>query len=91
MYDLEVKEEADRIFHKLARKNPQQLRIIDKKIREIRERPEGYKYLRNPLHGFNRVHIDKHFVLIFKGDHLRKVVIIYYYDHHDDIYKWQPK
>ena len=91
MYNLEVKEEVDRIFHKLAKKNPQQLLIIDKKVKEIKERPQGYKFLRNPLHGFNRVHIDKHFVLIFKIDHAREVVTLYYYDHHDFVYQWQPR
>ena len=90
MYALDVKEEADRIFKKLAKKNPKQLMIIDKKIAEIREEPQGYKFLRKPLQGFNRVHIDTHFVLIFKIDHERAVVEVYYYDHHDSVYAWQP-
>lgn len=91
MYALEVKEEADKIFQKLAKKNPMQLKIIDKKVKEIQETPFGYKFLKKPLHGFNRIHIDKHFVLIFKVDHERKVVTLYYYDHHDYVYQWRPK
>lgn len=91
MYDLDVKEEADRIFQKLAKKTPQQLKIIDKKIKEVRVRPFGYKFLRSPLQGFNRVHIDKHFVLIFKIDHEKRIITIYYYDHHNYIYQWKPK
>ena len=92
MYDLEVKDEIDRIFHKLARKNPKQLEMIDKKFKEIRLNPQRiYKFLRYPLQGFNRFHIDTHFVLIFKVDHVRKVVILYYFDHHDGAYKWRPK
>lgn len=91
MYNLDVKPEADRIFRKLAKKNPKQLMIINKKIQEIRERPEGYKFLHPPLHTFNRVHIDKHFVLIFKIDHENKMVDIYYFDHHDFVYQWLPK
>ena len=91
MYDLEIKPEADKIFKKLAKKNPKQLMIIGKKINEIRSNPFSYKYLRKPLQGFNRVHIDKHFVLVFKIDNERKVVDIYYYDHHDSVYKGQPK
>lgn len=90
MYELEIKEEADRIFAKLAKKNPHQLRIIDKKVKEIREEPFGYKFLRKPLQGFNRVHIDTHFVLIFKIDHQRKVVELWYFAHHDEVYRWQP-
>ena len=89
MYDLEVKEEADKIFQKLSKKNPKQLAIIDKKIKEIRERPFGYKVLRKPLHGFNRVHIDSSFVLVFQIDHERKVIIVYYFDHHDVVYQWR--
>jgi len=91
MYLLDIKPEADKIFKKLAKKNPEQLKIIGKKIQEIRENPyHQYKFLRKPLHSFNRVHIDKHFVLIFKIDHQTKVVDIYYYDHHDNVYKWMP-
>ncbi|MBI2112762.1 addiction module toxin RelE [Candidatus Woesearchaeota archaeon] len=91
MYDLDVKPEVDKIFRKLAKKNPKQLMIINKKIMEIRERPEGYKFLRSPLNSFNRVHIDNNFVLIFKIDHQNKTVDIYYFDHHDYVYQWQPK
>ncbi|MEK6938223.1 MAG: addiction module toxin RelE [Nanoarchaeota archaeon] len=91
MYELEIKEEVDKIFQKLAKKNLKQLEIINKKIQEIRERPEGYKFLRNPLQGFNRVHIDSSFVLIFGIDHENKTIVICYYDHHDFIYRWRPK
>ncbi len=92
MYDLDVKEEADKIFSKLSRKNPKQLMIIDKKLTEIRQNPHNsYKFLRSPLQHFNRVHIDTHFILIFKVDHLKKIVEAYYFDHHDYAYKWRPK
>ncbi len=91
MYDLEIKPEADKIFSKLAKKNPKQLLIIDKKIQEIRKNSSGYKVLRKPLNKFNRVHIDKHFVLIFHIDHNRKVIEVYYFDHHDAVYTWRPK
>lgn len=74
------------------KKNKKQLQIINKKIEEIRSKPEhDYKFLRNPLQGFNRIHIDKHFVLIFRIDHKNKIVEVCYYDHHDKIYQWQPK
>jgi YafQ family addiction module toxin component len=92
MYSLGIKPEADRIFRKLSKKNIKQLQIIDKKITEIRQNPfHKYKPLKKPLHTFNRVHIDKHFVLIFKIDHQNKLVDIYYYDHHDKVYQWEPK
>ncbi len=92
IYDLDIKPEADKIFSKLAKKNQKQLQIINKKIAEIRQNPyHKYKFLRKPLQGFNRVHIDDHFVLVFKISHENKVVDIYYYDHHDYIYLWRPK
>ncbi len=92
MYSLEIKEEANRIFKKLSKKNPKQISIINKKIGDIRKNPGHiYKFLQRPLHSFNRVHIDKSFVLIFKIDHERRVIVIYYYDHHDKVYKWLSK
>lgn len=92
MYQLEIKEEADKIFGKLARKNSKQLKIIGKKIKDIRMNPRRiYKFLRKPLQGFNRVHIDNHFVLVFKIDHFRETLIVYYFDHHDKAYKWRPR
>lgn len=91
MYALEIKEEADEIFNKLSRKDLRLLEIINKKIMGIRKNPQhSYKFLRKPLQSFNRVHIDKHFVLIFKVDHMNKKIIIYYFDHHDKVYKWGP-
>ena len=90
MYFLDIKPEADKIFKKLSKKNPKQLKIIGKKITEIRENPfHRYKFLRKPLQTFNRIHIDKHFVLIFKIDHKNKIIDIYYYGRHDDVYDWR--
>ena len=92
MYELDIKPEADKIFGKLAKKNPKQLMIIHKKILGIRKNPHHeYKFLKNPLHTFNRIHIDKSFVLIFKLEHKQKVVDVCYYDHHDNVYLWRPK
>jgi mRNA-degrading endonuclease RelE of RelBE toxin-antitoxin system len=90
VYQLEVKEEADKIFKKLKNKNL--LDILSKKINEIINNPyHGYKYLKYPLNNFNRVHINSHFVLIFKINHITKTIIIYYFAHHDIVYKWNPK
>ena len=92
MYDLYIKPTADRIFRKLLKKDKKQLMIIHKKIREIRENPHHeYKHLRKPLDDFYRVHIDSSFVLIFSIDHTDQNITIYYYGHHDTVYKWRPK
>lgn len=91
MYSLDIKPEADKIFKKLSKKNQKQLMIIHKKLLEIQESPNHkYKFLRKPLQSFNRVHVDNHFVLIFKINHENKVIEVYYYDHHDNVYKWRP-
>lgn len=92
MYKLNIKPEADKIFRKLSKKNKKQLEIIDKKIKEIQLNPNHkYKFLKNPLQNFNRVHIDIHYVLIFKINHEENIVEIYYYGHHDEVYNWREK
>jgi hypothetical protein len=37
MYDLEIKPEVDKIFIKLIKKDKKQLRIINKKIKEMKK------------------------------------------------------
>ncbi|MCK5548315.1 MAG: type II toxin-antitoxin system RelE/ParE family toxin [Thermoplasmata archaeon] len=86
MYDCEFRKSVEKIFFKLAKKNPRQLEIIHSKIEEIRSNPQHYKNLRRPLQHLKRVHIDKSFVLVFSVDKSRKTVIIEDYDHHDNIY-----
>lgn len=86
MYSLEVRESVDRIFSKLAKKNPKQMRIMDKKIKQILENPHHFKPLRAPMQHLRRVHIDKSFVLTYSVDEDKEVVIIEDYDHHDNVY-----
>ena len=88
MYALDVKPSADKAFRKLSR--TQQLVLVEKKLLQIRRKPVGYKWLRPPLHSFNRVHIGD-FVLIFSVDHSEKVVDVYHYAHHDSVYLWRPE
>ena len=87
MYELEVRKSVEKIFHKLAKKNPKQMEIISQKIDEILENPHHYKNLRRPLQDFKRVHIDKSFVLVYSVDESTETVFIEDYDHHDKIYK----
>ncbi len=91
MYELDVKPEVDKIFKKLGKKNPKQLKLVYRKIMDIRKNPgHSYKFLRKPLEGFNRVHLG-HFVLIFKINHVEGVIVVHYYDHHDGVYRWRPR
>jgi len=85
-YQYEFRESLERILQKLAKKNPKQLLIIEKKIEEIIENPQHYKNLRSPLQHWKRVHIDRSFVLVFSVDENTKTIIFEDYDHHDNIY-----
>jgi len=87
MYKLIVRKSVETIFLKLIKKNPKQMEIIDKKIKDIRQNPQHYKNLRKPLQHLKRVHIDKSFVMVFSIDESTKTVVIEDYDHHDNIYK----
>ena len=87
MYTYELRKSVEKIFFKLAKRNPKQLEIIYDKIREIIQNPHHYKNLRKPLQHLKRVHIDKSFVLTYSVEEIRKVVIIEDYDHHDKVYE----
>jgi len=87
MYKLLLRKSVETIFFKLAKKNPKQLEIINKKINEIRENPQHYKNLKKPMQHLKRVHVDSNFVLLFSVDEKSKTVIIEDYDHHDKIYR----
>jgi YafQ family addiction module toxin component len=87
MYNLKIKPDLEKTLKKLAKKNRKQIEIILKKIDEILENPHRYKNLRAPLNDWKRVHVDKHFVLIFSFDEESKSVTLEDYDHHDNIYK----
>ncbi|PIU22392.1 MAG: addiction module toxin RelE [Candidatus Diapherotrites archaeon CG08_land_8_20_14_0_20_30_16] len=88
MYDLYIKPYADKIFKKMTKKEKDTLQIINDKITEIRGNPNHeYKYLHTPLQGFNRAHIKRNFVLIFKIIHSEQKVEIWAYEHHDIVYK----
>lgn len=86
MYSYELRKSVEKIFFKLAKKNSNQLLMIEKKIEEVRQIPQHYKNLRKPLQHLKRVHIDKSFVLVFSVDENKKHIIIEDYEHHDSIY-----
>ncbi len=86
MYSLESKPDVDKKFLKLSKKNPKQMEIITKKIKQILENPYHFKPLRGDMHGARRVHIDKSFVLTYEIDENKKIITLLDYDHHDNIY-----
>jgi YafQ family addiction module toxin component len=87
MYDLEFKESVEKLFHKLAKKNPKEMDIIDKKIAQIREYPYHFKPLKKPMANKRRVHVVGSMVLVYVIAEATKTVIIFDYDDHDNIYK----
>ncbi len=87
MYSYELRKSVEKIFFKLANKNPKQLKIIEKKISEIIQNPNHYKNLRKPLQHLKRIHIDKSFIILFSVDKDNQKVIIEDYDPPDNIYK----
>jgi len=78
MYSCQLRKSVEEVFHKLSKKNPKQLYIIEKKISEI---------LKNPHHYKNFKSIDKSYVLVYSVNEEAKTIIIEDYEHHDNIYK----
>ena len=85
-YILDISEELDKKFRKLAKTDRKQLEIINKKVEQIQENPYHFKPLRGDMKGSRRVHIDKSFVLTYEVDEKKKVVRLLDYEHHDNIY-----
>jgi YafQ family addiction module toxin component len=86
LYKLEISEELSKKLKKLKKKSIVQYDAILKKAQEIQMDPHRFKNLSYPLNNLKRVHIDKHFVLVFSIDEETKTVILVDYDHHDNIY-----
>jgi len=85
MYTLEVRQHVDRVFRKLAKKNPTQMELIARKVQEILEDPHRFKPMHFPLGGVRRVHFGS-FVLLFSIDEQRKTVTLEDYAPHDRVY-----
>lgn len=86
-YVLEVEEELNKRFVKLAKRDKQTMSAVDKKVLEILENPYHFKPLRAPLQNKRRVHIAGSFVLIFDVDEESKTVRLLEFDRHDYAYE----
>ena len=87
MYKLAIKENLDKKFTKLKKKDRELLVLIDRKVREILDNPYRFKPLRKPLQNKRRVHVGGSFVLIYEINKDEKIVTLLDLDHHDNIYK----
>lgn len=86
IYELEIIDGLYKLFKKIQKKNKQVLKIINKKVEEIQKNPYYYKPLRAPMQHMRRVHIYKHFILIYSINEKRKTIILELFDHHDNAY-----
>ena len=87
MYKLAIKEKLDKKFKKLQKKDKEMLRLIERKVQDILEDPHRFKALRRPLQNKRRVHIGGSFVLIYEVNEKEKMVTLFDFDHHDNVYK----
>ena len=86
MYALAVKEGVDRTLRKMAKRNPERLEAVRKKVEEILENRYRFKPLRAPMQNKRRVHIGP-FVLVYEIDEGNKVAVLYDFEHHDRVYR----
>jgi YafQ family addiction module toxin component len=87
VYTLAIKENLDKKFKKLQKKDKEMLRIIERKVQDILEDPCRFKPLRKPLQNKRRVHISGSFVLIYEVNEEEQMVTLFDFDHHDNVYK----
>ena len=85
-YSLAIRKSVDGLLSKLARKDPDRLRLIERKIGQILADPHHFKPLRAPLQHLRGVHLGS-WVLVYSIDEYRKLVVIEDYAHHDEIYR----
>lgn len=86
IYVLEKKDNINKIFSKLAKKDPKQLKIIYKRLKQVLKDPYSFKPLRSDMKDYREIHIDSHFVLIYSIDEQKKTVVLKDYNHHENIF-----
>jgi YafQ family addiction module toxin component len=87
VYKLAIKESLDKKFKKIAKKDKEMLQLINQKVQDILCDPYRFKPLRKPLQNKRRVHVGGSFVLIYEINEREKIVTLFDFDHHDNVYK----
>ena len=89
MYNFERSNKLIKILKKLFKKDKVRYEATTKKIHEVirSENPQHYKNLSYDLSDFKGVHIDSHFVLIFKVNEKDKLIRFEDLQHHDTAYE----
>lgn len=87
MYRYSISDTLQKVLKKIFKKDKVRYETTLNKIQEIiNSNPYHYKNLRYNLKDYKRVHINSHFVLIFRVDEKNKVIYFEYLAHHDDVY-----
>jgi YafQ family addiction module toxin component len=89
MYDTFRSDKLVKILKKLFKKDKARYDATMNKIQEVmlNENPQHYKNLSYDLSDFKGVHIDSHFILIFKIDEKNKQIRFEDLQHHDTAYE----
>lgn len=89
MFDFQRSDKLKKILKKLLKKDKIKYEATLKKIKEVinSKNIHHYKNLSYDMKEFKRVHIDSHFVLIFKIEKNKKLIKFVDLQHHDYIYK----
>ncbi len=87
MHQPEFTHTISEILADLFKNNYSRYEKIRKKMEQILLYPNHYKPLQYGLRDYRSVHIDTHFVLIFRIIENTKTVKFIDFDHHDKIYK----
>lgn len=90
MFDFDLTDELKFKIRRLVKKDKRKVEIINKKIKEIigndAKSVLRYKNLKYGLSVYKRVHINAHFVLIFKVDIAKNFILFVDFEHHDNAY-----
>ncbi len=88
MRKFEISQRLEKVLKKLIKKDKKKYEIILNKIGEIIESENitHYKNLRYDLGDSKRVHINTHFVLVFRYDPAEDKIFFDDFGHHDKIY-----
>lgn len=86
MRNYEISSSLLKILKKLHKKDSSSYKNVLKKINEIISSSDlnHYKNLKKPLEKYKRVHVNSHFVLLFRVS--KSNIVFEDYDHHDKIY-----
>jgi YafQ family addiction module toxin component len=89
MREYSVEEHFKKKMNILFKRDKNRYTILLKKMEEILSCDDvtHYKNLRAPLQHLRRVHIDSHFILVFRYDVTSDTVAFIDLDHHDTIYR----